>query len=362
MMPEPNMAVIRIPYVKAYTDRHGKVRRYFRKPGCKAVPLPGVPGSTEFMAAYQAALGEPVPVSASRESKPGSVGALIVNYLRSPSFSNLKASSQRVYRIALDRFGTLHGHRMVHDMPRAKVAAYIHEIGQVRPGMANTARAVLRKLLAHAVRTGYRNDNPVTEIDNYKLGTRHTWTEAELAAFEHRWPLGTRERLAYALLLYTGQRGGDVAKMGRGDISGGAIAVVQEKTGAILSIPIHAELAEALKAGPAKGLSLVGDRHGRPISRDALTELMKRAARAAGLPPKCLPYGLRKSSMRRLAEGGATAKEIAAVSGHKTLREVERYTAAADQKRLSQGAIAKLKREQRVSNLPSEVSNLKPNN
>jgi hypothetical protein len=61
--------------------------------------------------------------------------------------------------------------------------------------------------------------------------------------------------------------------------------------------------------------------------------------------------------MRRLAEVGATAKEIASVSGHRTLREVERYTSQADQKRLSQRAIAKLKREQEVSNYPPKVSN-----
>jgi hypothetical protein len=203
MMPEPNMAVIRIPYVNAYADRYGKVRRYFRKPGRKAVPLPGVPGSAEFMAAYQAALGQPTPKAA--RQAPGTVGTLVCDYLKSPAFSNLKPASQRVYRAVLDRFATLHGHRMVSDMPRAKVAAYIHTIGAERPSMANLTKAVLRKLLAHGVRIGYRNDNPITEIDRYKGGTRHTWTEAELAAFEHRWPLGTRERLAYALLLYTGQ-------------------------------------------------------------------------------------------------------------------------------------------------------------
>jgi hypothetical protein len=47
--------------------------------------------------------------------------------------------------------------------------------------------------------------------------------------------------------------------------------------------------------------------------------------------------------MRRLAESGASTKQIAAVSGHKTLLEVERYTAAADQRRLSRSAIAKLR-------------------
>jgi integrase len=340
------MAVVRIPYVKVYTDRSGRVRRYFRKPGRKAMPLPGVPGSAEFMAAYQAALGEPAQRPNSRAA--GTVGALICDYLQSAAFSNLKPESRRVYRGILGRFGTKHGHRMVHDMPRAKVAAYIHEIGAERPGMANLTRKVLRKLLAHAVRIGYRTDNPVTEIDSYKLGTRHTWTEGELAAFERRWPLGTRERLAYALLLYTAQRGGDVVKMRRADISKGAISVVQQKTGAVLSLPIRPELAAALKAGPANGLNLIGDSSGRPIGRPALTLLMRRAVCAAGLPAECVPHGLRKSQMRRLAESGASAKQIAAVSGHKTLQEIERYTAAADQKKLSRDAMAKLKRHPSV--------------
>jgi integrase len=341
-MPVVEMAVIRLPYVNAYADRYGNVRRYFRKRGCKPVALPGTPGSAEFMAAYQEALGAPMPTAA--RQGPGCVGALICDYLQSPSFANLKPTSQRVYRIVLDRFGVLHGHRMVHDMPRAKVATYIQGIGAEKPGMANLTRAVLRKLLAHAVRGGYRSDNPITEIDRYKGGTRHTWTEAELAAFEGKWPLGSRERLVYSLLLYTGQRGGDVVRMRRADVSGGTIAVVQEKTGAALSIPIHPELTAAMKAGPSKGLNLIGDANGRPINRAALTFLMKQAAAEAGLPPQCLPHGLRKAQMRRLAEVGASAKQIASISGHKTLREIERYTDAADQKRLSRGAIAKLKR------------------
>ena len=76
---------------------------------------------------------------------------------------------------------------------------------------------------------------------------------AELAQFEAKWPLGTRPRLAYALLFYTGQRSGDVVRMRRADISGGAIRVVQEKPGVELSIQIHPDLAEAIKAGPTKG-------------------------------------------------------------------------------------------------------------
>jgi site-specific recombinase XerD len=76
-----------------------------------------------------------------------------------------------------------------------------------------------------------------------------------------------------------------------------------------------------------------------------LSFLIKRAAATAGLPPECVAHGLRKAQMRRLAEHGASSKEIASVSGHKSLREVERYVAAADQKQLSMHAIARLKRE-----------------
>src|SRR6266699_1375263 len=77
--------------------------------------------------------------------------------------------------------------------------------------------------------------------------------------------------------------GGDVVRMRRQDIAGGAISIVQEKTGTELSIPIHPNLHAAMKAGPAKGMNLIGDEHGRPIGRAALTALIKRAAKSAGL-------------------------------------------------------------------------------
>jgi integrase len=341
-----DMTVIRIPYLKEYVDKAGTVRRYFRKRGCKAVALPGVPGSLEFMEAYQSAIGTPLQRPA--RQGPGTVAALIVDYLRGPAFANLKPSSQTSYRIVLDRFGEKHGHRLVRDMPRAKVAAYVHEIGAARPAMANLTRAVLRKLLAHAVRVGYRTDNPVIEIDRYKLGTHHTWNDAELAAFEKKWPLGTRQRLTYALLLYTGQRIGDVARMRRNDIAGGCIAVVQQKTGTALSIPMHPTLTEAMRAGPNNSLHLIGDPNGRPMTGHALSAMMVRAIKAAKLPDECVPHGLRKAMARRLAESGSTAKEIASISGHKSLHEVERYTAQADQKKLSRAAMDKLRTDDGV--------------
>ena len=104
----------------------------------------------------------------------------------------------------------------------------------------------------------------------------------------------------------------------------------------------------AIKASPARGVTLIGDANGRRIRRPTFTLLMKKAVEEAGLPARCVPHGLRKAIMRRLAESGSSAKEIAAISGHRTLKEIERYTAAADQARLSKAAMTKLRGKKRT--------------
>jgi integrase len=136
--------------------------------------------------------------------------------------------------------------------------------------------------------------------------------------------------------------------MRRQDIAGGCISVVQEKTGTALSLPIDPTLAEAMKAGPNKGMHLIGDPNGRPITRNALTEIIKRAVKAAGLPDECVAHGLRKAMTRRLADAGASTNQIASISGHKSLKEITRYTEAADQKRLSRAAMDILKTDDGV--------------
>jgi integrase len=335
---------IKLPYLQAYRS-DGKLYYYVRRKGRPRVRLAATFGTDAFMAEYQAAL-DSAPSTPQPRHGAGSLGAIIVAFYGSADFANLKPNSQRLYRIALDSIAEKHGHRPARTMPPEAATKIIEGIGATRPGLANLTKKVMHRVMKHAK----IRPNPFADITSYRQGTHHTWSEAELAAFEARWPLGTRERLAYALLLYSGQRGGDVVRMRRQDISGGAIRVVQEKTGVELSIPIHPNLQAAMKAGPSKGMNLVGDTNGQPISRRDLTYLMKRAATAAGLGPECVPHGLRKAIMRRLAESGGTAKELQSISGHATLTEIERYTRAADQKKLSAAAIAKLKRRTRVSN------------
>ena len=198
------MTLLRLRYLKVYRDRHGTVRRYFHKRGQKDLPLKGEPGTTEFMLAYQAAFGATAPVV--DETKAGTFARLIADYCRSSAFANLKPSSQKLYKLVLDRIAERHGHRLVRDARRSDARKMVEEIGSAKPAMANITRAVLRLLMQYAVETELRLDNPVTGLKAYRTGTRHTWTDDELAQFERRWPLGTRERLAFALLLYTGQR------------------------------------------------------------------------------------------------------------------------------------------------------------
>jgi integrase len=343
---EVGMAVLKLKYVNEYRDRNGKLRRYFRRKGKTLGPLLGEVGSEEFMASYQGYLIEK-PIQISR-SGPGTFGRLINDFYAARPFTDLKPSSRQVYRYVLDPLAKAHGHRLVKDMPAEKITKIVEKIGADHPGMGNLTRAVLIKMMKYAIKMKWRADNPAAGIERFKIGTHHTWTEGELKTFETRWPLGTRQRLAYALLLYTGQRVGDVVRMTRADIADGMIHVIQEKTGAELHIPVLPELEQAMKAYPAKGLSLIGDENGKPLKRHALSHVMRAAIAKAELPTKCVSHGLRKAAMRRLAEHDATDKQIAAVSGHKSLKEVERYTAAADQKRLAKAGMDKIRGKKRT--------------
>jgi integrase len=334
------MTKIRLAYVHEYRDRHGRLRRYVRRPGSRRVALPGLPGSPEFMQTYQDAITGPV--TRPHTPKVGTLAALAAEFFSSTEFANLRPSSQATYRLALGPILAQDGHRLVRDLLPDKARKIVQEIGANRPAMANLTRAVLRRLFSFAMSIGQRRDNPFDAVPKYKIGTHHTWTDEQLAAYEVRWPLGTRERLAFDLLLYSAQRVGDVVRMQRSDIRNSVVTVVQQKTGVEVFVPLHPALARSIKAGPSKGIYLVGDKNGRPVARRTLTVLISVAAKAAGLPAECVAHGLRKAALRRLAEHGATSKEMQAISGHRSLAEIERYTQQADQRRLAKAAIRTL--------------------
>ena len=220
---------------------------------------------------------------------------------------------------------------------------------------------VLRAVAKVAIRTGMIETDPTTNVRRPKIkdtGGFRCWTDDEITTFEAHFAIGTRERLAFGLLLHTGQRRGDVIRMGRQHIEEGFLAVRQQKTGTVLHLPIIPELREILAAQPAEHLTFLVTTKGQPFSPAGFTAWFCAACAAAGLSGLSA-HGLRKAMCRRLAEAGRSANEIAAVSGHKSLPEVARYTKAADQKRMASAAMADMnKGAAKVANLPAtEVAN-----
>jgi integrase len=338
---------VRLRYIQAFEDRHGHERFYFRKAGSPRVALPGAPGSPAFMAAYNDALTgqKPAPALPKPSGADGSFDRLIAEYLRSAKFLKLKASSQAVTRGILTRFAAVHGHRIVAEMQPMHVERILGGMAST-PAAANNLLKKLRVLLKFGRRLEYLTGDPTADTERFAEGTHHTWTSGELAQFAAHWPLGTRERTGFALALYTGQRRADLVNMTwhHIDTRAGFVRVIQEKTGTELDIPMHRDLVAALKAWPQHHINVLGLKDGRGTSVAAFGNLMADAIEAAGLPERCVLHGLRKASATRLAEAGCTTHEIQSITGHKSLDEVERYTRAAGQKKLSRSAITKLER------------------
>jgi integrase len=171
-------------------------------------------------------------------------------------------------------------------------------------------------------------------------GEIHSWSETEIEQFEARHEIGSRARLALALLLYTAQRRGDVVRMGRQHIRDGMLTVRQEKTGQALEIPVHPALRSILAATPGDHLTFLVASTGKPFSPAGFGNLFREWCEEADLPKACSAHGLRKAACRRLAEAGCSEHQIASISGHKTLSEVQRYTRAARQSQLARAAMA----------------------
>ena len=163
-------------------------------------------------------------------------------------------------------------------------------------------------------------------------------------------PIGSRARLALALLLYTAQRRSDVVRMGRQHVRDGVVHVRQLKTGAALAIPLHPALVAVIEATPNEHLTFLTTSFGKPFTTPGFGNWFREQGNAAGLPRCCASHGLRKAACRRLAEAGCSANVIAAVSGHRTLSEVSRYTKAADQERMARDAMSTLINRTKTAN------------
>ena len=347
------MTKIKLRHVQAFAIR-GRVYFYFRKPGCARVRLPGLPGSEAFMSAYQTALeaSEPPSDIGAKRNSPGTVAALVALYANSSVFKHeIADETRRTMWAILQRFRDEHGSKRVGMLRREHVLAILN--GRKPFAKRNWLRA-LRPLLDFAVSIGMIIENPAKEI-KIKLPRKgegfRAWGEEQIKAFRQRHALGTRARLALELLLNTTQRHGDttqrrgdVVRMGPQHIRNGLLHLRQRKTGEPLQLPIFPELQTAIDAMPNTGrhLTFLVTASGKPFSPAGFTNWFREVCNEAGLHGYSA-HGLRKASMRRLAEAGCSTHELAAWSGHRTLSEVAHYTRSVEQAALAREAMTKVR-------------------
>ncbi|MBL0375204.1 tyrosine-type recombinase/integrase [Rhizobium sp. KVB221] len=329
-------------YVSASRDRHKKLRLRFRK-GLTSIYLKSPFPSDEFDREYQAALkNERVAVTrvGKARQKPGSMSSVIASYYQSPEFRGTAVSTQRTYRGICESIRREHGTKAIADLTRAHVKAIIGKKAAT-PAAANNYLRMLRILIKHAIDIELIARDPTVKMKGYgkKTDGFHTWTEEEIAIYERRHPIGTKPRLAMALMLYTGQRRGDAVKLGWLDVTGNRIKVRQEKTGTRLAIKMHGSLIDALEMVRGSNYqTLLVTHFGKAFTAAGFGNWFRDRCNEAGLT-HCTAHGLRKAAARRLAEAGNSANHIAAVTGHLSLKEVEVYTRDADQQKMADAAV-----------------------
>jgi integrase len=333
-------------YLTAYRDRHGKVRYRFRRTGQKPYSFKSKVGSPEFLNEYHACLaGEMAPsvIAGAGRATRGSFNDLISRFYRSTEWATPSASSKKSYRSVIERFRAEHGHRIVREMRYAHVDSILAQMSGT-PAAANNLRKILIRLMDYAVKLEMADRNPVRGTRPYKTNPDgwHSWTEEEIEQFKKRHPLGTKPRLAFALLLNTGQRRSDVVRMGRQHLSGGKLSVVQQKTRERLRIPVGSELSKSIAAmPPSEHLTFLVTEYGRPFTAAGFGNWFRDQCNLAGLK-HCSAHGLRKAFARRAAEAGLTHSQGKALTGHRTDAEFNRYSRAANQEALAETGMANL--------------------
>lgn len=351
------------PGATPYNDRHGVRRWRFRKHG-RSVELGTDYGSPEFVRRYEAALAQERAPIGKDKVKPGSISDLLARYYI-VAFPRWSEGTRKTNRAILERFREEHGHR-----PVATVKP--HNIEVILAKMAATPAAAfnLRKRLIPVFRLAMKLDwlsvNPAALAESvpYQAKGHHTWTEVEISRFLEVHPVGTVAHRAMMLMLWTGAARADAVKLGWFSVKGDTIQYTRQKTGrmkspVLISIPIAPDLQALLDTLPRDAGTFLQTLDGKQRSEKALTGDMRKWCDAAGLP-ECTSHGLRKAIARRLAEAGASPHMIAAVTGHKTLAEVQRYSEAADRERLASDGISLIagtKPGQNVANLSPRFAN-----
>lgn len=330
-------------------DRHGNARIYVRRPGMKKVRLRQTPGTPEFLEEYRSALAGRL-ATARQKAAYAPAGKstlrwLCEQYFVSAEFKGLEARTQRVRRLILDGICQRDGDKPYALMEARHIRRRRDEKAET-PEAANSLIKALRQVFAFAVENDLADRNPAKDVPYLHSGSEgfHSWSLEEVQQFEDTHEVGSKARLALALLLYTGQRRSDVVSLGRQHVKDGWLSFTQVKNRKrkpiTLSIPVLPELKKIIDATPSGNMTYLVTAFGKPFTANGFGNWFRDRCNEAGLP-HCSAHGLRKAAAARLAELGASENEIMAVTGHTTSKEVVRYTRGARQKVLAASAMAR---------------------
>jgi hypothetical protein len=329
-------------------NRHGERVYYLRRPGQKKIrlqiPAGVLPWSPAFLAIYEAAMAE-VPIAATsglgRPVIPGTVNAAIVSYYQSSAFTGLAATTRMNRRGILEIFRADHGDKRVGLMHTRALQAIFSGKGA---GVQRSWRKALRGLVDHCLGLGMMQTDPLAGVKLAKAKKTsgfHAWTEDEIAQYRDRHAPGTKARLALELLLQTGHARADAIRMGRQHVKRGKLSMVRKKTGTPFDIEILPELLAELERHKLEGLAFLVNEYGRPFKADTFGRWFAKRCREAGVPGRA--HGLRKASAIRHALNGASALELMAWHGWKTIGEAQRYCEEANRIRLAESAATKMR-------------------
>jgi integrase len=338
----------KLKYVTSFKDRHGKRWFYFRYRH-KKYKLPGRPGEAAFHDAYARLLAALESGAIGRDENlaylKGSIGWVIEKFIASDvGLKKLKPGTQRNYRRWLDKIKAEVGRFQIKDLSPVAVRAMRDSIRvKSAPTTADMCVMVVSVLWQFAIEfcqlpLGHNPAHGVarvhTDRKSHKPWPDHVVDKALTAS-------DAILCLAVSLLLYTGQREGDVIRMKWADIRDDEIFVVQEKTNTKVWIPLHRDLRTLLEQTLRNGNFILNSSLGKPFSSSqSLYEKIKTMLRRIG-EGSYVPHGLRATAAVRLIEAGCSEDQAAAISGHRDLDVPRGYVREANQAKLARQAIRK---------------------
>lgn len=298
--------------------------------------LKGAYGSQDFLSAYRAALAEK-PVGGHARGE-GTFEWLWDLYRASPKWTNLSPKTRRLREWLMSSALKRAGNQPLDRWTRQFILASCDSRSET-PGAARNFLDALKGMFAWAVDRGYLDSNPASGLSVEIPDSEgfHTWTAEEMATFESKWPLGTRQRLAYDVLLWTGLRRSDAVVVGQKHVTDGVISFKTSKTGAVVTLRMAPPLVASLRATAAGRETFIAREDGEPHTGESFSHWFKKACLRAKVPGTS--HGLRKALAVKLAEGGGTHLQIGAVLGNNM---AALYARMANKVKLSDAAFEKL--------------------